>query len=166
MLICCGFFQSCGGLKLIDVSKTSAALQLTATQQQQIPPKLELIRDIVEDYNFEKKQLEMSYQVLRTGRAQQQHYGQYEGRGTDTRTRRQLDDFREEARKFLTQRDTFLNEIKNLIHEIATQLTPEQQIKMAELKLPKLEVPMMLRRDPYSELRYIPDHPLGRVNLF
>ena len=161
----CTLLQACGGLKLIDVPKSSAALQLTTAQQQTIQPKLKLIRDIVEDYDFEKKQLEADYQVFRAG-ITQRDYGQYESRFTDTRTRRELYAFREEARKFLRQRDIFLDEIKDIIEEVAAELTPDQRVKLAELKLPKLEVPLMLQRDPYSELRYIPNHPLGGTNVF
>ena len=165
ILSLCGLLQACGGLKLIDVSKSSAALQLTTDQQQKIHPKLNLIRDIVEDYDFEKKQLEADYQIFRAGITQRQ-YGQYEDRFADTRTRRELIHFREEARKFLRQRDVYLDEVKEIIQEISAELTPDQRIKLAELKLPKLEVPMMLQTDPYRELRYIPNHPLGGVNVF
>lgn len=165
ILLLCGPLQACGGLKLIDVSKSSAALQLTTDQQQKIHPKLNLIRDIVEDYDFEKKQLEADYQIFRAGITQRQ-YGQYEDRFSDTRTRRELIQFREEARKFLRQRDIYLDEIKDIIQEVSAELTPDQRIKLAELKLPKLEVPMMLQTDPYRELRYIPNHPLGGVNVF
>ena len=165
MLILCSFLQSCGGLKLIDVSKSSAALQLTSTQQQTVHPKLKLIRDIVEDYDFEKKQLEADYQVYRAG-ITQRDYGRYEDGFMNTRSRRELIAFRGEARKFLRQRDIFLNEIKSLIEEIAAELTPEQRLKLAELKLPKLEVPMILQTDPYNELRYIPNHPLGGIDVF
>ena len=84
----------------------------------------------------------------------------------DTRSRRELIVFREEARKFLRQRDVFLDEIKSLIEEIAAELTPEQRVRLAELKLPKLEVPMMLQSDPYNQLRYIPNHPLGGIDIF
>ena len=161
----CALLQACGGLKLIDVPKSSAALQLTTAQQQTIQPKLKLIRDIVEDYDFEKKQLEADYQVFRAGMTQR-NYSRYEDRFTDTRTRRDLYEFREEARKFLRQRTIYLDEIKDLIEEVAAELTPDQRVKLAELKLPKLEVPLMLQRDPYSELRYIPNHPLGGANVF
>ena len=161
----CGLLQACGGLKLVDVSKSTAALQLTTAQQQTIPPKLKLIRDIVEDYDFEKKQLEADYQVFRAGITQRQ-YGRYEDRFTDTRTRRDLYEFREEARKFLRQRDIYLNEIKDIIQEVSVELTPDQRVKLADMKLPKLEVPLMLQRDPYNELRYIPNHPLGGANIF
>ena len=165
ILLLCGFLQACGGLKLIDVSKSSAALQLTTEQQQVVHPKLKLIRDIVEDYDFEKKQLEVDYQVFRAGMTERR-YSRYEGGFTDSRTRRELNEFRDEARKFLKQREIFIDEIKDLIEEIAAELTPEQRLKFAELKLPKLEVPMMLQRDPYNDLRYIPNHPLGGVNVF
>ena len=165
ILLLCSFLQACGGLKLIDVSKSSAALQLTTAQQQVVHPKLKLIRDIVEDYDFEKKQLEVDYQVFRAGLTQRQ-YSRYEDGFRDSRSRRELNAFRDEARKFLKQREIFIDEIKDLIEEIAVELTPEQRIKFAELKLPKLEVPMMLQRDPYNDLRYIPNHPLGGVNIF
>ena len=162
--LCC-FLQACGGLKLVDISKSSAALQLTKTQQQTIHPKLELIRDIVEDYDFEKKQLEVDYQVFRAGITQRQ-YDRYEGGFMNTRSRRELNAFRDEARKFLKQRAIYLDEIKDIVTEIVAALTPEQRVKFAELKMPKLEVPMMLQRDPYNDLRYIPNHPLGGVNVF
>ena len=161
----CALLQACGGLKLIDVSKSSAALQLTTAQQETVHPKLKLIRDIVEDYDFEKQQLEADYQVFRAGISQRQ-YGQYEDGFMDTRTRRDLYEFREEARKFLRQRDIYLDEIKDLIEEVAAALTPDQRLKLADMKLPKLEVPLMLQRDPYRELRYIPNHPLGGVDVF
>lgn len=165
ILTLCGFLQACGGLKLIDVSKSSKALQLTPPQQQTIHPKLKLIRDIVEDYDFEKKQLEADYQIYRAG-ITQRGYNRYEDGFRDTRSRRELNVFRAEARKFLRQRNIFLDEIKEIIEEIAAELTPDQRVKLAELKLPKLEVPMMLQRDPYNELRYIPNHPLGGIDIF
>ena len=165
ILVLCSLLQACGGLKLIDVSKSSAALQLTAAQQQTIHPRLKLIRDIVEDYDFEKKQLEADYQVFRAGITQRQS-GRYEAGFTDTRTRRDLYEFREEARKFLRQRAIYLEEIKEIIQEVSAELTPDQRLKLADMKLPKLEVPLMLQRDPYSELRYIPNHPLGGANIF
>jgi hypothetical protein len=84
----------------------------------------------------------------------------------NSRSRRELNRFRDEARKFLRQRAIYLDEIKELVEEIAAELTAEQHIKMAELKLPKLEVPMMLQRDPYNDLRYISNHPLGGMNVF
>ena len=165
ILTLCGFLQACGGLKLIDVSKSSAALQLTPAQQQTVHPKLKLIRDIVEDYDFEKKQLEADYQVFRAG-ITQRDYGRYEDRFRDTRSRRELNAFREEARKFLRQRDILLDEIKEILEEIAAELTAEQRVKLTELKLPKLEIPLMLQRDPYNEPRYIPNHPLGGIDMF
>lgn len=52
--ILCSVFFGCGPIKLIDIPKSSSALQLTAAQQKTIQPKLKLIRDIVDDYDFEK----------------------------------------------------------------------------------------------------------------
>ena len=165
ILLLCVFLQACGGLKLLDVSKSSAALQLTTVQQQTIHPKLHLIRDLVEDYDFEKKQLEADYQVFRSGLTQR-YYDRYEQGFTDMRSRRELNEFRDEARKFLKQREIFMHEINKLVEEIALELTGEQRVRFAELRLPKLDVPLMLQRDPYNDLRYIPNHPLGGLNTF
>ncbi len=165
ILVLCGFLQACGGLKLVDISKSSAALQLTTAQQQVIHPKLNLIRDIVEDYDFEKKQLEVDYQIFRSG-ITQRRYDRYESGFMDTRSRRELNQFRDEARKFLKQREIYFNEIKEIVGEIAAELTPEQRLKLAEMRMPKLDVPVMLQRDPYNDLRYLPNHPLGGVNVF
>ena len=166
LILClCGLLQACGGAKLLDVSKSTTVLQLTTTQQQTIHPKLKLIRDIVDDYDFEKKQLEADYQVFRAGLTNR-YYDRYETGFTDMRTRRELNAFRDEARKFLRQREIFMNEISELIEEIALELTDGQRVRFAELKLPKLEVPLMLQRDPYNDLRYIPNHPLGGINTF
>ncbi len=165
LLPCCFLQLSCGGLKLIDVPKSAAVLKLTEQQKQIIQPKLQLIRDIVVDYNFEKKQLEVDYQVFRAGLTQRQ-FDRYQGGFPNMRSRRELNAFRDEARKFLRQRDMFLREIKQLIGEIAAGLTAEQRTKLTKLKMPELEIPMMLREDPYNDLRYIPNHPLGGLNLF
>ena len=165
MLLLCGLLQACGGPKLLDVSKNSSVLQLTTVQQQTIHPKLKLIRDIVDDYDFEKKQLEADYQVFRAGLTNR-YYDRYETGFTDMRTRRELNAFRDEARKFLRQRAIFMDEINELIEEIVLELTEAQRVKFADLKRPKLDVPLMLQRDPYNDLRYIPNHPLGGINTF
>ena len=96
----------------------------------------------------------------------QRYYDRYESGFRDARSRRELNEFRDEARKFLKQREIYLDEIKDIVEEVAAELTAEQRVKLAELKLPKLEVPVMLQRDPYNDLRYIPSHPLGGVNVF
>lgn len=164
LALCC-FLQACGGLKLTDIPKSTAALQLSESQKQAIQPKLQLISDIVEDYNFEKKQLETDYQLLRSGIRQRQ-FDRYSEGYFDPGRRRELTAFREEARKFMRQRELFLKEIEKLLKEIAAELTATQQDKLAELKMPELIVPMMLRPDDYNALRYIPNHPLGGTNLF
>ena len=165
ILLLCGLLQACGGLKLIDVPKSTTALQLTTAQQETIHPKLKLIRDIVEDYDFEKKQLESDYQVFRAGLTDR-YYDRYESGFTDMRARRELNVFRDEARKFLKQREIYMGEINKLVKEVALELTDPQRVKFAELKLPKLDVPLMLQRNPYNDLRYIPNHPLGGINTF
>ncbi len=164
LTLCC-LLQACGGFKLTDIPKSTAALQLTESQKQAIQPKLQLINDIVEDYNFEKKQLETDYQVLRSGIRQRQ-FDRYSEGYFDPGRRRELTAFREEAQKFMRQRELFLREIEKLVEEIAAALTATQQNKLAELKMPELVIPMMLRPDDYNDFRYIPNHPLGGTNFF
>ncbi len=165
VLLLASTLHACGGLKLTDIQRSTAALKLTTAQQQVIQPKLKLIRDLAEDYEFEKKQLEVDYQVFRSGLDSRQ-YDRYESQFADTTARRALNRFRDDARKFLKQRAIYLNEIESLVHEIEAELDRQQREAFAQLKLPKLEVPVMLQRNPYNDLRYIPNHPLGGLNAF
>ena len=50
-----------GGIKLIDLPQSSIALNLSEKQRESIEPKIQLIRDIVEDYEFEKDEVEAEY---------------------------------------------------------------------------------------------------------
>ena len=84
---------ACGGVKLIEVQKSAAALNLSPEQREIVEPKIEFITDIVEDYNFEKDELELAYQRYRS-EASLPRLSRYEGGGR--RTTRQL--FREQTR--------------------------------------------------------------------
>jgi hypothetical protein len=157
--LCC-FLAGCGAIKLIDIPKSSSALQFTADQKQTIQPKLKLIRDIVDDYDFEKKQLEgdlREYHAL----ANDRNLYRYDGGLSTAQRQRNLTQIRTKVRKFISQRSTFMKEIEKLLREIYAELTDAQRVAFNELKMPELEIPRSLRRDPHADLRRIPRHLIG-----
>ncbi len=160
LLIFCCFFVGCGATKLIDIPKSSSELQLNSEQKKIIHPKLEHIRDIVDDYDFEKKQMEGDLREYRTF-ANDRNLYRYDGGLSTTQRRRNLTEIRTKVRKFLTQRSILLKEIEKLLKEVNAALTADQQIALSELKMPELEIPRSLQRDPHADLRRIPRHLIG-----
>ncbi len=157
--LCC-FLAGCGTIKLIDIPKSSSALQLTHKQKQAIQPKLKLIRDIVDDYDFEKKQLEGDLREYRA-LANDRNLNRYDGGLSITQRQRNLTQIRIKVRKFISQRSTLIKEIEKLLREIYAELTDAQRVTFNELKMPELEIPRSLRRDPHADLRRIPRHLIG-----
>lgn len=152
--------MGCGRVNLIDISSSTSALQLTDKQQQVIHPKMKLIQDIVDDYDFEKRQMESElreYRIIDNDR----QLNRYDGGLSTAQRQRRLSNVRIKIRKFLTQRNILLKEIGKLLQEIAVELSPDQLTVFNELRMPKLEIPQRLRRDHDADLRYIPRNPLG-----
>ena len=150
----------CGVIKLVDIQKSSSELQLTHNQKLSIEPKLKLIRDIADDYEFEKKQLDgelREYRILTNDRK----LYRYDGGLSTQQRRRGLTQIRTKVRKFIIQRNILLKEIEDLLQEIHNELTEEQRVTFAKLKMPELEVPRSLRRDPHADLRHIPSYLIG-----
>ena len=150
----------CGGIKLTDIEKSSSALQLTGKQKRVIEPKIQLIRAIVEDYDFEKQQLESDLRTYRNIANDRRLY-RYDGGLSTAQRQRSLNQVRTKVRKFLSQRKIFRKEIATLLREINIELTAEQRVVFNELKMPELEIPRSLRRDPHADLRRIPRHLIG-----
>ena len=157
--LCC-FLVGCGAIKLVDIPKSSSALQLTAEQKKTIQPKLKLIRDVVDDYDFEKRQLEGNLREYRAMASDRRLY-RYDGGLSTAQRQRRLTQVRTKVRKFLSQRSTFLKEIEKLLQEINAELTAEQRVAFNALKMPELEIPRSPRRDPHADLRRIPSHLIG-----
>lgn len=160
LYITCCIMIGCGSIKLIDISKSSSELQLTSKQKKVIHPKLQHIRDIVDDYDFEKKQMESDLRQYRT-LANDRNLYRYDGGLSTTQRRRNYTQIRTKVRKFLSQRRILLKEIEKLLREINGELTDKQRVVFAELKMPELEIPRSLRRDPHADLRRIPPHLIG-----
>lgn len=150
-------FLGCGVIKLIDIQRSTYELQLTGNQRQKIEPKLKLIRDIVDDYDFEKKQLEGNLREYLT-LANDRGLYRYDGGLSKQQRRRGLTEISTKVRKFITQRNILVNEIEKLLREIHKELTEEQRVTFTKLKMPELEIPRSLKPDPHADLRHIPRH--------
>ncbi len=159
-------FLGCGGgIKLIDFPKSSVALNLTKEQQEVIKPQIALLQDIVEDYKFEKNELEADYLRYRSN-ASLSRASRYEGGGLSREIRRERNEMRTKLRGFVTQRREYAKELSGLISEIRANLTPAQLVLFEEIKLPELELPKMLKRRPYDEFGLIPGTRRGRPGDF
>ena len=165
-LLCLLWLSACGGVQLIDIPKSTAALNLSEEQRAKITPQIALIRDIAEDYKFEKNELMADYHRYRSN-TRMARLSRYEGGGVSNRTiylaRSAL---RTKCGNFITQRQRFIKEITEIVEEIRGTLTPEQLAVFEEIKLPTLELPDMLKRRPNEEFLYVPGTRFGRWDDF
>ena len=157
LLSCALTLSACGGIKLIEVQKSAATLNLSSDQREIVQPKIEHISDIAEDYNFEKEELELAYQRYRS-KASLPRPSRYEGGGRSTMRQafREQNQLRTRIRGFVRQREEYRKEITNLLQEIRTVLTPRQLAILEEIELPKLKLPRVLRRGAYNDFMFIP----------
>ena len=139
-----------GGVKLIDLPDSSNALKLSKEQRESIEPKIGLIRDIVEDYEFERGEVEAEYRSYYS-RASLPRMSRYEGGRLDRGVRLEWHELRIKLRSFAAQRRQYAKEISGLIHEIKADLTPDQRVAFEDIELPELRLPEVLRRRPYDE---------------
>ena len=145
LLLGCG-----GGVKLIDLPDSSIALNLSEKQRQSIEPKIQLIRDIVEDYEFERDEVEAEYRRYYS-RASLPQMSRYEGGRINRGVRLEWHQLRIKLRSFIAQRRQYAKEISGLITEITADLTPNQRVAFGDIKLPELRLPEVLRRRSYDD---------------
>jgi hypothetical protein len=145
LLLGCG-----GGIKLIDLPDSSIALNLSKEQRESIEPKIALIRDIVEDYEFERDEVEAAYRRY-YGRASLPRMSRYEGGRSNRGVRLEWHELRIKLRSFAAQRREYAKEISGIIGEIKVDLTPDQRVVFENIELPKLRLPEVLRRRSYDE---------------
>ena len=151
LLILSLLLQGCGGgVKLIDLPQSSIALNLSEEQREIIEPKIALIRDIVEDYEFERDEVEAEYRRYQS-RASLPQMSRYEGGRLGRGVRLEWHELRIKLRSFTMQRQQYAKEISGLIHKIQADLTPDQRVAFEEIKLPELRLPEVLRRRSYDE---------------
>lgn len=139
-----------GGVKLIDLPDSSIALNLSAEQRQIIEPTIALISDIVEDYEFEKDEVEAEYRRYYS-RASLPRMSRYEGGRIDRGIRLEWHELRTKLRSFIAQRRQYAKEISGLVHTIKADLTPEQRLAFEDIKLPELRLPEVIRRRSYDD---------------
>ena len=156
LLLGCG-----GGVKLISLPDTSAVLNLSEAQQKRIEPKIALIRDIIEDYEFERDEVEAEYRSYYT-RTNLPRMSRYEGGRLDRRGQREWHQLRMKLRSFIAQRRQYVKEISGLINDIKANLTPDQHAAFEDIELPELRLPEVLRRRTHDDfgmrLRGVPFH--------
>ena len=158
--------SACGSTKLIDIPKSTAVLSLSEKQREITHPKMEVIRDLVEDYKFEKSELSAAYHRYQSN-SRLSRVSRYEGGGPNRGIRREWNELRGEVRSFIRQRQEFIKEIAELVEEIKANLSPEQLVTFeAEIKLPELELPEMLKRRRYDEFLFIPGSRMGTRDDF
>jgi hypothetical protein len=138
-----------GGIKLTNLPQSSIALNLSKEQQEGIEPKIVLIRDIIEDYEFEKDEVEAEYRLYYT-RASLPPMSRYEG-GRGRRVRLEWHELRMKLRSFVAQRRQYAKEISGLIREIKADLTSGQRVAFEDIELPELRLPEVLRRRTYDD---------------
>jgi hypothetical protein len=138
-----------GGIKLTNLPQSSIALNLSKEQQESIEPKIVLIRDIIEDYEFEKDEVEAEYRLYYT-RASLPPMSRYEG-GRGRRVRLEWHELRMKLRSFVAQRRQYAKEISGLLREIKADLTPDQRVAFEDIELPELRLPEVLRRRTYDD---------------
>lgn len=138
-----------GGVKLINLPDSSIALNLSKEQRERIEPKVVLIRDIIEDYEFEKDEVEAEYRLYYT-RASLPPLSRYEG-GRGSRVRLEWHELRMKLRSFVAQRRQYAKEIVGLVNEIKADLTPDQRVAFEDIELPKLRLPEVLRRRAHDD---------------
>ena len=141
-----------GGVKLISLPDSSNALNLSKEQREGIEPKIVHIRDIVEDYEFERDEVEAAYRSYYT-RANLPRMSRYEGGRMDRGIRSEWHELRIKLRSFAAQRRQYAKEISGLIREIHADLTPDQRVAFEDIKLPELRLPEVLRKRHYDEFR-------------
>ena len=145
LLLGCG-----GGIKLTNLSQSSAALNLSKAQRESIEPRIVLIRDIVEDYEFEKDEVDAEYRRYYS-RASLPRMSRYEGGRMDRGVRSEWHELRIKLRSFVAQRRQYAKEISGLIRDIQADLTPAQQVAFEDIELPQLRLPEVLRRRSHDE---------------
>ena len=125
------FMSACGSTKLLDMEKTSNVLNLSAHQRTVARLKIEMIKELVEDYELEKKTMETA---LKERRGRMRSGGI--GRGMDGGNRGEI---RSKLQAFNEQRNTFQEQIDSLVSELQKSLNVDQLEKFGEIELPQLD---------------------------
>jgi hypothetical protein len=137
--------------KLIDLDKSLPKLNLTEEQREVVEPKMKAIKDMVDEYDAEKEQLEEELSDMRGsmgggrggmmsgGRGGMGGGGREAGGGGGSGLREKLQEFR-------NKRETYLSAINVHIEDIKAVLDEEQLAAFERMKMPEMEMPEMPQR--------------------
>jgi len=120
--------------KLVDMDKSLPKLNLTEEQREVVQPKMEAIKEIVDEYNAEKEQIEEELSDMRGG--MMGGGGREAGGGGGSGLREKLQEFR-------NKRETYLSAINVHIEDIKAVLDEDQLAAFERMKMPELEMPDM-----------------------
>jgi hypothetical protein len=128
--------------KLVDLDKSLPKLNLTEDQREVIEPKMKAIKDMVDEYDAEKEQLEEELSDMR-GDMMGGGRGGMGGGGREPGAR---SGFREKLQEFRNMRETYLSAINTHIEDIKAVLEEDQLAAFEKMKMPQLEMPEMPMR--------------------
>jgi hypothetical protein len=121
--------------KLIDLDKSLPKLNLTEEQREVVEPKMKAIKDMVDEYDAEKEQLEEELSDMRGSMGGGREAGGGGGSG-----------LREKLQEFRNKRETYLSAINVHIEDIKAVLDEEQLAAFERMKMPEMEMPEMPQR--------------------
>lgn len=130
--------------KLIDLEKSMPKLNLTEGQREVVEPKMEAIKEMVDEYNAEKEQIEEELSDMRGGMMGGDKGGM--GGGGREAGGGGGSGFREKLQEFRNKRETYLSAINVHIEDIKAVLDEEQLAAFEKMKMPELEMPEMRQR--------------------
>ena len=131
--------SACASTKLIEIDKTSHFLKLSEEQLKVVQPKIETIKDIVDNYNADKESLETEVNQLRRSRMGGGGYSGSGGSGGDQSGSRE--EIRQKIQALREEQSKSQRQINVLVAEIKAVLREEQLEKFEKIELPKLEMP-------------------------
>lgn len=126
--------SACGSTKLLDIKKTSDALNLSAHQHAVARLKIQKIQELVEDYELEKQTLESELKERRN-RMRSGGFSRGAGGGNRGGLRSKLQAFNEQRTAFQKQIDTLVAELREVLNE--NQLEKFEDIELPQLKSPE-----------------------------
>jgi uncharacterized membrane protein YgcG len=137
--------------KLIDLDKSLPKLNLTEEQREVVEPKMKAIKEIVDEYNAEKEQIEEQLSDMRGSMGGGRGGMMSGGRGGMGRGGREAGGEggsgpRGKLQEFRNKRETYLSAINVHIEDIKSVLNEDQLAVFEKMKMPELEMPEMPQR--------------------
>lgn len=137
LLVCILLISACAA-KLVDLDRSLPKLNLSEEQQKVVRPKMEAIKEIVDEYSAEKEQVEEELSSMRSSmvRGGKDTSSDSDRTGGGSNLRNMLTEFRK-------KREAYLSAISIHIEDIKAVLNEEQLAAFEKMERPELEMPDM-----------------------